>query len=132
VAYIVFGKPVPASGVGRRVALAMSVVLLVLYILLALIEFRSLFKRKKCRPQPEPDEIAPPNNPPSALRHYSILIGTILILLLVFSYFIASNEQLLQRNPDLDNANKAWGFGQVSLAKDINIGVSTYIDGPFH
>jgi hypothetical protein len=98
----------------------MSVVLLGLYISLTVIEFRSLFRRKKSRRQPEPpaNQTTPPNQAPSALRHYSILIGTILILLLVFSYFIASNEQLLHLNPDLDNANKSWGFGQVSLAKD--------------
>ena len=49
----------------------------------------------------------------SAWHHYSILIGTILTLALIFSYFIASNEQLLHQNSDLDNANKEWGFGQV-------------------
>jgi hypothetical protein len=110
----------------------LPVLLLVLYIGLALIEFRSLFKRKKYRTQPDPDDIAPPTgnqNPPSYLRHYSILIGTILILLLVFSYFIASNEQLLQRNPDLDNANKVWGFGQVSVAKDTSNWVLRILTG---
>ncbi|KIJ37052.1 hypothetical protein M422DRAFT_781918 [Sphaerobolus stellatus SS14] len=121
-----FGVTVDALGTGKKVALAFSSIVLVIFTVFNVIEFRQWYERRKKkrregRGQHRKQTSRRRNLEEQRSQSYgwihsedgSLLLGIIICQVFVLVYFIATTELIIHKSNASDSDSTAWGFGQI-------------------